>query len=40
MLELMKLNHFVVRQDHLLSAITVERRTAVEMGHEDADDDV
>ena len=36
MLELMKLNQFVVRQDHLLGAITVERRTAVEMGHEDA----
>jgi hypothetical protein len=31
----MKLNQFVVRQDHLLGAITVERRTAVEMGHED-----
>ena len=36
MLELMKLNQFIVRQDHLLGAITVERRTAVEMGHEDA----
>ena len=35
-LELMKLNQFVVRQDHLLSAITVERRTAVDMEHEDA----
>ncbi|MFD2257420.1 segregation and condensation protein A [Luteolibacter algae] len=34
-LELMKLNQFVVRQDGLLSAITVERRTAVEMGHEE-----
>ncbi len=35
-LELMKLNQFVVRQDHLLSAITVERRTAVDMEHEDS----
>lgn len=34
MLELMKLNQFVVRQDHLLGRITVERRTAVEMEHE------
>ncbi|MFK7849554.1 MAG: ScpA family protein [Akkermansiaceae bacterium] len=34
-LELMKLNQFVVRQDNLLSTITVERRTAVEMGHEE-----
>lgn len=33
-LELMKLNQFVVRQDNLLSVITVERRTAVEMEHE------
>ena len=32
----MKLNQFVVRQDILLGAITVERRTAVEMEHEDA----
>ena len=34
-LELMKLNQFVVRQDSLLAAITVQRRTAVEMEHED-----
>ncbi|MEP2774953.1 MAG: segregation/condensation protein A [Luteolibacter sp.] len=39
-LELMKLNQFVVRQDHLLSAITVQRRTSVEMEHEDAPEDV
>jgi segregation and condensation protein A len=32
-LELMKLNQFVVRQDHLLATITVERRSAMEMGH-------
>jgi len=37
-LELMKLNQFVVRQDHLLGTITVERRTAMEMGHEEGDD--
>ncbi|MBC7979705.1 MAG: segregation/condensation protein A [Armatimonadetes bacterium] len=35
-LELMKLNQFVVRQDHLLSRITIERRTAIEMEHEEA----
>jgi len=35
-LELMKLNQFVVRQDSLLAAITVERRTAIDMEHEDA----
>ena len=34
-LELMKLNQFVVRQDSLLAAITVARRTALDMGHED-----
>jgi segregation and condensation protein A len=34
-LELMKLNQFVVRQDHLLGTITVERRTAIDMGHEE-----
>ena len=39
-LELMKLNQFVVRQDNLLSAITVERRTAVEMEHEDPPEEV
>lgn len=33
-LELMKLNQFIVRQNDLLGAITVERRTATEMGHE------
>jgi segregation and condensation protein A len=38
-LELMKLNQFVVRQDHLLGAITVERRTAMDMGHEDTPDE-
>jgi segregation and condensation protein A len=35
-LELMKLNQFVIRQDHLLGNITVIRRTAVDMQHEDA----
>lgn len=38
-LELMKLNQFVIRQDHLLSKITVIRRTAVEMHHEDASEE-
>lgn len=38
-LELMKLNQFVVRQDNLLSAITVERRTAIGMEHEEAPED-
>ena len=36
-LELMKLNQFVVRQNHLLGTITVERRTATEMGHEESE---
>jgi len=39
-LELMKLNQFVIRQSHLLSAITIERRTAVDMEHEDAPEDI
>lgn len=37
-LELMKLNQFVVCQDHLLGSITVQRRTAIEMGHEEIED--
>lgn len=36
-LELMKLNQFVVRQNDLLGAITVVRRIAAEMGHEDSE---
>jgi segregation and condensation protein A len=35
LLELMKLNQFIVRQDHLLSTISVQRKTAIEMEHED-----
>ncbi len=35
-LELMKLNQFVIRQDSLLSTITVERCTATQMGHEES----
>ena len=35
LLELMKLNQFIIRQDHLLGNITVIRRTAVDMLHED-----
>jgi hypothetical protein len=31
----MKLNQFIIRQDHLLGNITVIRRTAVDMMHED-----
>ena len=34
-LELMKLNQFVVRQSSLLATITVQRRTAIDMEHED-----
>ena len=35
----MKLNQFIIRQDHLLGNITVIRRTAVDMLHEDAEED-
>lgn len=34
-LELMKLNQFVIRQEALLGKIHIQRRTAVEMGHEE-----
>lgn len=35
LLELMKLNQFLVKQNHLLSTITVQRKTAYEMEHEE-----
>ncbi len=39
-LELMKLNQFVIRQEALLGKIHIQRRTAVEMGHEELVEDI